>query len=91
MRTLFLTVALSLPIYFSAIAENPIEIDKGEYFIDVDLGVGSANALKMTSGANSYTLPSENITPGAHIFGVRALDQSGHWTPYSYTSSLHNG
>lgn len=79
---LFLTGLILLSALNVSAQSDHAEVDVagGEYFVDTDPGVGVAQRLNAKAGENSYVLSLDDITPGAHIFGIRIVDNSGRWT-----------
>ncbi len=51
-----------------------------EYFFDTDPGVGMATPLNTSSGVNNVVIPTEGLTPGRHLLGIRSKGASG-WSP----------
>lgn len=60
------------------------QISAGEYFFDIDPGIGNGTALAL-SGAEldaSLNIPTTGLSKGLHNLYVRVLDQSGNWSLY---------
>lgn len=52
-----------------------------EYFYDKDPGFGNGHQIAAAEGRNSFFLPLESdLSPGAHLFGVRCRDKDGSWS-----------
>ncbi|MEV6239186.1 carboxypeptidase-like regulatory domain-containing protein [Lentzea sp. NPDC051838] len=56
-------------------------VDRGEYFVGADPGVGNATPLTATLTATLGT----GLTAGVHDIGVRARDIAGNWSPTTTT------
>ncbi len=68
-------------------------VNKAEYFIDSDPGVGKATALNITSGndvTSRVTIPLNKINPGLHVLGVRTRDALGRWSLTTQNSFFNN-
>ncbi|MEO0311399.1 MAG: hypothetical protein RIQ89_1056 [Bacteroidota bacterium] len=61
-------------------------INSGEYFIDIDPGVGQATPLTFTSGLDSVMFTNNinvgMLTAGRHLLGIRTKTLSGTWGLY---------
>lgn len=59
-------------------------IIKAEYYIDTDPGYNKATAISFAQGTNLSNITAgidpSALTPGVHIFGIRAKDASGGWS-----------
>ncbi len=54
-----------------------------EYYVDNDPGYGNATAIPFSVGTNvntSISIPTNNLTSGIHIVGVRGQDANGVWS-----------
>lgn len=51
-----------------------------EYFFDADPGYGLGNHVAATDGENVFFVPTNGLTPGAHIISVRCHDVDGNWS-----------
>lgn len=69
-----LLVAASLSGSLGLTAQSGIKL---EYFFDRDPGVGEAVQTDVEPGSASIAVPTENLSEGAHIFSVRAIDAEG--------------
>lgn len=72
---------------FEILPENPTPQVVGyEYFIDEDPGIGSANYVAISAGANvtsDVQISAEalsDLSPGFHYFYVRTIDNLGKWS-----------
>jgi hypothetical protein len=57
----------------------------GEYFIDVDPGVGAANAFPVNATYNelvSLNIPLNGLSSGIHFLGLRVKSSAGKWSHY---------
>lgn len=64
-------------------------INRVEYYVDQDPGVGNATSVSITAGTNlsdiSFNLSSgSTLAPGAHVVGVRARTVDGLWSNTNY-------
>ncbi|PJB57153.1 MAG: hypothetical protein CO098_12300 [Bacteroidetes bacterium CG_4_9_14_3_um_filter_41_19] len=53
-----------------------------EYFIDLDPGIGQATDVAISSGSlidESFTVPMTTLESGAHLIGVRVMQENGTW------------
>ena len=71
-------------IFYSSIIFSQANINKIEYYIDVDPGYGNGTPVNITQSANLSELkmsfdPSA-LSSGAHLIGVRAKDANGFWS-----------
>ena len=67
----------------SEITSQNRTIDKAEYFVDNDPGIGKATAVNITPGADittKFTAPLNSLATGFHTFYVRAHDAQGKWS-----------
>lgn len=51
-----------------------------EYFFDKDPGYGNGIQLAAAVGSNVYFVPTETLSPGAHLISVRCRDKEDQWS-----------
>lgn len=60
------------------------QINRAEYFIDTDNGVGTGTPITITTAGNqvnqSFTIPVNSISQGFHRLGVRSRNTNGTWS-----------
>jgi hypothetical protein len=63
-------------------------INRVEYFIDTDPGMGMATDATITPGTNlanqTITFDPTALAPGVHIFGIRSRNANGAWSHTNY-------
>lgn len=63
-------------------AASAQELQRGEYYFDVDPGFGNGTGINFTQAAEvslPLSLDVSALAPGAHVLGVRMMDDAGHW------------
>ncbi|MBK9149206.1 MAG: T9SS type A sorting domain-containing protein [Flavobacteriales bacterium] len=63
-------------------AASAQELQRGEYYFDVDPGFGNGTAITFTQAAEvslPLSLDVSALAPGGHVLGVRMMDDAGHW------------
>ena len=64
---------------------NPLQINRAEYFVDTDPGIGNGTAVNFTAAdsANlSLVIPSNGLTTGFHTLFIRYRNTAGVWGLY---------
>ena len=67
------------------IASNAQNIVGGEYFFDVDLGVGKGTSFSVTPGVDinqTLTISTANLKSGFHNLFLRMKNENGTWSNY---------
>ena len=67
----------------SSLSYGQAAIDRLEYFIDTDPGVGAGIPLSVTVGASineSFSISTTGLSEGIHVIGIRALNTNGEWS-----------
>ena len=72
---------------------NPVQtqINKAEYFIDTDPGVGLGTELTITEGFNvneTIGIPTDGLTEDYHYLHIRVRDENGVWSLYEVVEFL---
>jgi len=71
------------------ISETVSNINKMEYFIDTDPGIGKASLISLTPATNisglSFNADIGSLVAGFHVLFIRSLDASGKWSITNYT------
>lgn len=72
---------------------NPVQtqINKAEYFIDTDPGVGMGQELTITNGFDlneTIDIPSDGLTEDIHFLHIRVRDENGVWSLYEVIQFL---
>ena len=75
-----------LPFVLHAQQVQTIELIQGEYFIDIDPGVGNATPLSALNGSftdafNTVIANGLNISAGNHTINIRVKDYQNNWSP----------
>ena len=70
--------------------DNTAVIEKAEYYIDDDPGVGHATSLSMNTNTGtldqSFTISMSGLTKGFHSIHIRTQDSQGQWSLYDRKS-----
>jgi hypothetical protein len=72
---------------------NPVQtqINKAEYFIDTDPGVGLGTEFSITNGFNvdeTIAIPTTGLTEDYHYLHIRVRDENGVWSLYEVIEFL---
>jgi hypothetical protein len=76
-RKIILPFCLALAI--GSVAQD---LQRGEYFLDVDPGFGNGTSITFTQApevSQSLSIDVSTLAPGMHVLGLRMLDDAGHW------------
>lgn len=76
-RALLLTLLMVI-----AIASAAQNLERGEYFFDVDPGFGNGTAIDFSQAAEvslPLAIDVSALAPGPHVLGLRMIDDAGHW------------
>lgn len=83
MKVLFKTMLSTLALFFICFALNAQDIQKIEYFVDVDPGLGNAAPVTFTGGSGDFIedieIPIGDLDVGFHKVGIRAQDTDDTW------------
>jgi hypothetical protein len=75
---------LLLVLSFIGFTSGAQQINRAEYFIDTDNGVGTGTPITITTAGNqvnqSFTIPVNSISQGFHRLGVRCRNTNGTWS-----------
>lgn len=58
------------------------DLQRGEYFVDVDPGFGNGTSIDVPAGNGSdlsFSADVSALAPGSHVLGIRMLDATGNW------------
>ncbi len=78
---------LALILFLSLCFPAAAQINKAEYYLDADPGIGKGTVIPVTPGNNitsTFNIPLKNAVQGVHNLYTRVRDQHGRW---SLTSS----
>ncbi|MBQ4392595.1 MAG: dockerin type I repeat-containing protein [Prevotella sp.] len=76
------STTMSRPLFIDRLQD----IDRVEYFIDIDPGLGQAEPVTLPDDEYKAQLDldlqivTDTLSPGVHVMGVRACDRLGQWT-----------
>ena len=74
-------------LFLVSVAQAQTNIEKIEYWIDVDPGFDSATVVTgLTSASDAqlaFNIPA-NLSTGIHTFGIRSKDSNGRWSQTNY-------
>jgi hypothetical protein len=58
------------------------EVVSGEYFIDIDPGVGNGISANLNSSTITFNIPTTGLSLGDHLFCVRVKNNDDTWSMY---------
>ena len=70
--------------FYNELIPEPTSIEKLEYFVGDDPGIGSATPLSISPSSDisgqSYSIDVSGLDEGFHLIGVRSMDSLGLWS-----------
>ncbi len=69
----------TLPVFIINVKSS--SVTRAEYFFDTDPGYGNAAQVpSVTAGENSFSIPCNEVSGGAHVLSIRTQDDKGVWS-----------
>lgn len=78
-----ISILLVIWVHF-LVAQSPITT--GEYFIDLDPGIGNGTALTFAEGttiSHNFSVPLEALSTGSHYLHIRLKNENDKWSLYA--------